>query len=402
LFMSFYKGELKGRFDFLPQDRVIYGSDSIGQLQGEVRRLGARKALIITTPEIAATKVLERSRQVLGGLCAGTFTGVIPHVPRTMVIDAAMAARKAGADLLVTLGGGSCTDTGRATALAIAENIRNPADFDKHRADLLSGGSLPSITGKVPPQIAVPTTLSAAEYDAVAGITDTARKTKELYIDVQLVPKVVILDPDLTLTVPPRIWLSTGIKAIDHCVESMYSTNHHPFTDGLTYQALGMLFYGLPLSKKHPEDTAIRGQLLIASWLSMFGIGNVNLGLSHGIAHQLGARCNVPHGITSCVMLPAVMEFNRAATADRQALVAKAAGVDIAGMSSEEAATRASEAVLGLIRALDLPYRLRDVGVRREDFAALADDTLKDPIVKTNPTPVTSVVQVLGLLEKAW
>lgn len=393
---------MKGRFDFLPQDRVIYGYDSVGELQGEVRRLGGRKALLITTPEIAATEVLKRTREALAGLCVGTFTGVIPHVPRTMVIAAAEAARKAGADLLVTLGGGSCTDTGRATALALAENIREPADFDRYRADLLGGAPLPSITGDVPAQIAIPTTLSAAEYDAVAGITDTERKTKELYIDVKLVPKVVILDPRLTLTVPMHVWLSTGIKAIDHCVESMYSTNHHPFTDGLTYQALGMLFTGLPASKDKPQDTAVRGQLLVASWLSMFGIGNVNLGLSHGIAHQLGARCNVPHGMTSCVMLPTVMEFNRAITAERQAQVAKAAGVDIAGMSNEQAAAIACGATLDLIKGLGLPHRLRDVGVRREDFAALAEDTLKDPIVKTNPTPVTSAAQVLGLLEKAW
>lgn len=394
--------ELKGRFDFLPQDRVIYGYDSIDQLAGEVRRLGGRKALLITTPEIAATEVLEWTRQALGDLCAGTFTGVIPHVPRTMVIAAAEAARKADADLLVTLGGGSCTDTGRATALALAENIKEPAGFDKHRANLLSGAPLPSITGDVPAQIAIPTTLSAAEYDAVAGITDTERKIKELYIDVKLVPKVVILDPRLTLTVPMRIWLSTGIKAVDHCVESMYSTNHHPFTDGLTYQALGMLFTGLPISKEKPQDVAIRGRLLVASWLSMFGIGNVNLGLSHGIAHQLGARCNVPHGMTSCVMLPTVMEFNRAATAERQAQVAKAVGVEIAGLSDEQAAAAASEATLDLIKGLGLPHRLRDVGVMREDFTALAEDTLKDPIVRTNPTPVTSVAQVLGLLEKAW
>lgn len=358
--------------------------------------------MLITTPEIAATEVLKRTRQALGDLCVGTFTGVIPHVPRTMVIAAADAARKANADLLVTLGGGSCTDTGRATALALAEDIKDPADFDRHRADLLSGAPLPSITGDVPAQIAIPTTLSAAEYDAVAGITDTERKTKELYIDAKLVPKVVILDPRLTLTVPMRVWLSTGIKAVDHCVESMYSTNHHPFTDGLTYQALGMLFTGLPVSKEEPQDIAIRGQLLIASWLSMFGIGNVNLGLSHGIAHQLGARCNVPHGITSCVMLPTVMEFNRDATAERQAQVAKAAGLDIGQMSDEEAAAVACRATLDLIKGLDLPYRLRDVGVRREDFTALAEDTLKDPIVKTNPTPVTSLAQVLGLLEKAW
>jgi alcohol dehydrogenase len=394
--------EMKGRFDFLPQDRVIYGSDSINQLESEARRLGGRRALLITTPEIAATEVIKWTRRALGELCAGTFTQVIPHVPRTMVIAAAEAARRADADLLVTLGGGSCTDTGRATALALAENIKDPADFDRYRADLLGGAPLPSISGNVPPQIAIPTTLSAAEYDAVAGITDTQRKTKELYIDLKLVPKVVILDPRLTLTVPMRIWLSTGIKAVDHCVESMYSTNHHPFTDGLTYQALGMLFTGLPMSKEKPQDVGIRGQLLIASWLSMYGIGNVNLGLSHGIAHQLGARCNVPHGLTSCVMLPAVMEFNRGATAERQAQVAKAAGVDIAGLSNEEAAAIACEATLDLIKGLGLPYRLRDVGVRREDFAALAEDTLKDPIVKTNPTPVTSAAQVLGLLEKAW
>jgi alcohol dehydrogenase len=394
--------ELKGRFDFLPQDRVIYGPNTLEEIRGEAKRIGATRALIITTPEIAATGTLERTKEALGDLYAGMFTGVIPHVPREMVIDAAREARGARADLLVSLGGGSSTDTARATALAVAENITAVEDFDKHKADLLSADGMPPITKKTPSQIAVPTTLSAAEYDAVAGITDAQRKIKELYIDVQLVPKVVILDPTLTLTVPMRTWLSTGVKAIDHCVESLYSKNHHPFTDGLTYQAAGMLFRGLPQSKRRPKDVAVRGRLMVASWLSMFGIGNVNLGLSHGIAHQLGARCKVPHGITSCVMLPAVMEFNRPATAERQALIAEAAGIDIRGISSVAAAKKAQGAVLDLIRELDLPFRLRDVGVKKEDFGPIAQDTLKDPIVHTNPVPVTKASQVLGLLERAW
>ena len=399
--MSSSEVELKGVFDFPPLDRVIYGTGSVEKLNSEAKRLGANKALIITTPEIAATQILERTQKALGDVYAGTFTGVIPHVPRKMVIEAAEAVRKAGAGLLVSLGGGSCTDTARATALAVAENITSLSDFDKHKADLLAG-DVPSITKKTPFLMSVPTTLSAAEYDAVAGITDTERKIKELYIDNQLVPKVVVLDPSLTLSVPMVIWLSTGIKAVDHCVESMYSKNHHPFTDGLTYQAIAMLFQNLPLSQKRPEDVAIRGRLMIASWLSMYGIGNVNLGLSHGIAHQLGARCNVPHGITSCVMLPHIMKFNRAATEERQAVIARAIGLKVGRMSNKEAAAKASEAVLGLIRKLGLPHRLRDVGVKRDDFEALAEDTLKDPIVKTNPIPVTNTKQVLEILQKAW
>ena len=141
---------------------------------------------------------------------------------------------------------------------------------------------------------------------------------------------------------------------------------------------------------------------MIASWMSMYGIGNVNLGLSHGIAHQLGARCNVPHGITSCVMLPHIMKFNRPATEERQAFIARAIGLKVGRMSNKEAAVKASEAVLGLIRKLGLPHRLRDVGVKRDDFEALAEDTLKDPIVKTNPIPVTNTKQVLEILQKAW
>ena len=181
---------------------------------------------------------------------------------------------------------------------------------------------------------AIPTTLSAGEFTYFVGITDEDRKVKDLYVDRRITAKAVILDPELTMETPERLWLGTGMRAVDHCIEAMCSSTAQPFIDALAYRALNMLVRYLRETRADPGDAAARGQCMVAAWMSVCGLANVTLGLSHGIGHQLGARCNVPHGETSAVMMPHVMAFNRdVTTATRQAWVAEAMGVDIAGMS---------------------------------------------------------------------
>ena len=163
-----------------------------------------------------------------------------------------------------------------------------------------------------------------------------------------------------------------------------------------------MLVRYLRETRAEPEDKGARAQCMVAAWMSVCGLANVTLGLSHGIGHQLGARCGVPHGETSAVMMPHVMAFNRETTMTRQAWTAEAMGVDIAGMSEEEAATAAADAVATLVRDdMGLPWRLRDVGVTEADFAGIAKDALEDIIVAGNPRQVTSEDEVIQLLHRA-
>ena len=314
------------------------------------------------------------------------------------------ARRKPGADGIVSFGGGTPNDTGKAVVLALAENFRTREEFDANRVKFTYPASVevPPVRGAVLPMIAVSTTLSGSEFTHFAGITDEQRKVKDLYIDPKLAAKSVFLDPEMTLHTPLWLWLSTGMRAVDHCIEALSSTNAHPFTDGLAAHALSALARYLRACKAAPEDLDARTHAQIAAWMSVCGLANVNLGLSHGIGHQLGARNNVPHGITSCVMMAPTMAFNQAHVGTRQALIAELVGCDIRNLSPEQAAAAGRNAVVQLVKDLELPLRLRDVGVTREDFAAIAKDALEDLVVATNPRPVSSAAEVVALLETAY
>jgi alcohol dehydrogenase len=170
----------------------------------------------------------------------------------------------------------------------------------------------------------------------------------------------------------------------------------------LAGQALTMLGRYLRDCKADPADLAARTQAQLAAWMSVCGLANVNLGLSHGIGHQLGARNNVPHGVTSCVMMYAVMNFNADHVGTRQADIAQCLGVEVRGMSAADAARAGREAVLALVKDLELPHQLREVGVTRDDFPAIAKDAMEDLIVATNPRPVTGVAEVIAVLDSAW
>ncbi len=197
------------------------------------------------------------------------------------------------------------------------------------------------------------------------------------------------------------LWLSSGIRSVDHAVEGLSSTTAHPFTDGLGVHSLKLFGRYLRESKADPSDLVARTYCQVASWLSISGLANVTLGLSHGIGHQLGARNDVPHGHTSCVMMFSTMVHNKDHVGDRQRLIAEALGVDTRGLDEEAAREAGRDAVLGLIKDLDLPYRLRDVGVGPDDFEAIATDALGDLIVATNPRPITGTDEIVELLHTA-
>ena len=396
---------LQGIFTLLPIESVHYGPGCVAALADALASRGIARALLITGSTLATkTDLVERVTAAAGGRIAGVFHETVQHVHRGSVLRAAEQARALGVDGIVSFGGGTPNDTSKAVAMALAEHVRASADFDalRVRFEYPSTVEVPPIRGRAPPMVAISTTLSGGEFTHFAGVTDEARKVKDLYIDRQLAARAVFLDPELTLQTPQWLWLSTGMRAVDHCVEALCSTNAHPFTDALAKDALRTLGITLRGTLANPQDLATRTRAQLAAWMSVCGLANVNLGLSHGIGHQLGARNDVPHGVTSCVMMKAVMDYNREHVGARQALIAECLDRDIRGLSATEAASAGREAVLQLVRDLALPWRLRDVGVGREDFSALAQDALEDLVVATNPRPVRSVEDVIGVLEAAW
>ena len=387
---------LSGSYEFLPQDRVIFGRPAAEAVVETADRMAKRRLLIVASKTLSRrTDVVSRIQAALGERCIGVFDECIEHVPRASVLSLAAAVRKCEPDLIVTAGGGTPIDTVKVTLLTMAAGVTDEAGFDAVRIRVEADGTRVVPVIKDPPlrQIIVPTTLSGAEFSNLGGCTDPARKVKDLYTGRLIGGQVVILDPAATIYTPAGLWLSTGIRAVDHAVETICSRKPQPFTDATCIHALRLLSKSLPANHANPADLAGRLDSQLAVWLATTGLGRVDWGASHGIGHQLGAVANVPHGHCSCVMLPSVLRWNRSVNAAQQAVVAQALGA-----TDGDAAT----AVARLVEALGQPTRLRDAGVRPEHYDAIAAGAMQNVFVRSNPRPITDPAQVCEILEMAW
>ena len=395
--------QLSGRYDIIPLESVIFGPGTSKNLAGECERLGITRLLVVGSPSLSRKLDLRAQFDAAtGGRVAAVFTDVRPHVPHDVVLAAAEAARAANVDGVLSVGGGSPVDLAKAVTLCLAEDVRSHEDMLKWRVlfEYPDKVEIPTSTGPKIPHIAVTTTLSAGEFTNIIGITDTIRQVKDLYITKTLVPRVVVHDPELAVHTPRSLWASTGMRSVDHAVEALCSTTAQPLTDALSEDALRRLATYLPISNRDENDLYAAGQCQAAAWESIFGLTNVNLGLSHGIGHQLGARCGIPHGVTSCVMLPSVLEFNLEYTREAQARIARILA-EAAGVTADPDAG-AADLVRQFIKSLGLPTTLREVGVEPSEFLALAHDAMEDLIVASNPRPVAGEAEVVSILERAY
>ncbi|MCG3753995.1 iron-containing alcohol dehydrogenase [Amycolatopsis sp. Poz14] len=389
-------------FDLPRTDRVVYGQGAIRHAREETLRLG------IARPLVVASRTLATTTAVVGELAAelgavALFTGVPAHVPQGTVLDLARRFRESAADGLVSVGGGSPIDCAKGAALCVSEGIRDEEHLARYRIRYRHPGpsEIPVLQGTPPPHLAVSTTLSGAEFTSLAGITDPVRGVKELYRAEALCPARALLDPDVAAHTPRALWLASGVRAVDHVVEGVCSSGHTPLTDAVLPGALRILTQDLLPSAEDPSDRIRRGNCQVAAWMAIMHLKNVPMGLSHGLGHQLGALLGVPHGITSCVLLPHVMDFNAPVSAARQALLAPALEIDTKGLDEESAAAAVRAAVRALIARLGVPNRLADVGVARHHFGRLAEEALRDPVVAGNPRPAASA-DVLSVLEAAF
>lgn len=392
------------QFRYLPMDAVYYGRGALTRLHDELARSGMGQAFVITSPSVAKhSNVIERIREQLGEALAGPFTGVEPHVPYSCLQPGLDLLRQAGPALLVSVGGGSAIDAARALALAVGEGISDVQELERLRAQFSPPGDplIPVTSGRALPHVAVPLTLSAAEFANAGALTSETRGVKDLLIANELTPRAVILDPEAAVQTPVGLWVATGIRALDHAIETVYSPRHGPVTDALSLAAIERLPTALRAAWRNPADVAAREEGQIAAWMSYFGEMNLTLGLSHAIGHQLGAQFRIQHGITSCIILPQVMRYLAPVVADRIALVAAALGVNTAELSPSAAAESAAVAVEQLVAEFSLPRRLEDVGIGAGHFPALADAVLSDLVISGSPTPITTPGQVASILAAA-
>jgi maleylacetate reductase len=381
-----------GRIAFGNMEAVTFGKPAAEALAEEARRCEAERVFLMVSGTLNRdTDEIAKVRRALGNRCAGVFDHMPPHTPRHAVIEAAAMAREAKADLIATVGGGSVTDGAKAVQLCLANDIRTAEALDQCRAR--PDGTPPDLRPPTVRQITVPTTLSAGEFSAIAGVTDERHKVKELFRHPMVIPRAVMLDPAMTVHTPEWLFLSTGIRAVDHCVEGICSGEANPYTDAQALHGLSLLTRGLPRVKADPGDIEARLDCQLGSWLSMGPLaGGVPMGASHGIGYVLGAMFDIPHGHTSCIMLPAVMRWNRPANGARQAMVAAAMGYP-----GEEAA----DVLDAFIAGLGMPRSLGAVKIGRESFDTMAVQAMATPWVPRNPRPIAGPAQVREILELA-
>ena len=374
----------------------------------------AKRAYIIASTSLSKnTNEVEKLKQALGDRLAGTWVGISPHTPWNEVVAATKDALDKKADCLITLGGGSIIDAAKAMLLFIANNITTVPDvltFAQRLSFGLKDMNLPSskhnCISPTIPLICIPTTLSGGEYTQYAGGTDPSTHHKLVMGHPFCAPRLIINDPRLTITAPEWVWLSTGVRAIDHCVEAFCRT-HQPDSE--------------------VDEAALKGFTLIVpnllrtrqDWMNeearlscMLGVNAVTImlkkgclpGASHGIGHQLGPL-GVGHGQTSCILLPSVMKYNANANGEKQERLRGVMWGEsdikkvLEARGLEEEASDAGDALDAVFRELGMPRSLKEVGVGRDKFQKLAENSLKDPCCVVNPIPLERKEQVIEILE---
>ncbi len=371
------------------QERVLLGTPLAESLPVEIE--DHARVVLVTTRSLAQSAIAEAARGAIGAKLVAETAAMRAHSPIEDVLALARLIAERRADVVVALGGGSVIDGSKTACLAVWRGISTAAEIVAAAATrgvgaLAWSGAVPS-----PRIIAVPTTLSAAEFAPYAGVTDLSAGRKYRLQDAWMVPQSVLLDPAAVMETPAELFLSSGIRAVDHAAERWCAATAAPFSDAVSLKAMQMLAEGLPAVLKNPADSAARALCQQGAWLSvMGGWAGVPVGASHGIGYILGAARGVPHGITSCLMLPAVMQWNEPVNAARQADIAR-----VFGGASGHAALRA------FIAALGLPVRLSQLGITADELPGLAARWTGDAPIATNPRPVTGAADVEAMLRLA-
>jgi maleylacetate reductase len=386
-----------GAITFSRLAKVTYGEAAAAALPAAAERASADRVFIM-----ASQSLVERGSEIaaikdgLGQRFADIYSGMPSHTPRDAVLEAAHGAREAGADMIATVGGGSITDAAKAVTLALEHNLREMPGFDPYIMQTAADGTTSSPEYQSPniPLVCCPTTLSAGEYNPLAGVTDPRIGVKQAIRSLGCAPSEVILDPALTLATPEWLWLSTGVRAVDHCVEAICSRFANPYSDAQSLHGLALLAEALPRVMRDAGDLAARMDCQMGAWLSMASTqAGVPKGASHAIGHILGGSFGVAHGHTSCVTLPAVMRWNKPADhGNRQNLVSIAMGAP---------GRDAADVLHDFIEGLGMPRSLSAVGVTPDQFERAAELSMHDRWTHTNPRPITSAHQVVDILKLA-
>jgi maleylacetate reductase len=364
-----------GTFTYANPRTVYWGAGCLAaHLDAELDRLGARRAFVVTTRSVAAHPGLAPAlRALLGERWVGQFAAISQHAPAAAVAEAVSAARAANPDVLISFGGGSPIDAAKSVAFSLATGLDMRAPDAARQARRLKPRP-----EDILPHTAIPTTLSAAELSGLAGFTTEVSREKVGLAGSELIPTSAFFDASLSLHTPLELWLSTGMRAVDHAVETLLAAGSHPLSDTLALEALRRLRSGLLATRANPEDLEARTTSQLGAWFSFTLPGPAASGLSHTLGKRIGARHAIPHGVSSCLLLPHVMRYLAPRTLHAQARIAEALGADLSGLSVEAAAVCAADAVADLIQRLGLPCHLAAYGLDEADLQAAAAPVAAD------------------------
>jgi maleylacetate reductase len=335
--------------------RVVFGAGALSQLGKEIEALGARRALVLSTPEQRASA--EKIAAMLGARAAGIFDRAVMHVPIETAREAREIARQLDADCAVAIGGGSTTGLGKAIAL---------------------DSGLPIL--------AIPTTYAGSEMTPIYGITEGGMKKTGK--DARVLPRTVIYDPELTLTLPVGLSVTSGINAIAHAAEGLYSVDGNPVMDLMAEEGIRSLGLALPAIRADAKDIAARGDALYGAWLCGIVLGNVGMALHHKLCHTLGGSFNLPHAETHTIVLSHALAYNAKAAPDAMRRIARA----LDGKS-------AAQAVFDLAQQNGAPVALRAIGMQAADLERACDIALQNQY--PNPRPLERAA-IRQLLQDAW
>ena len=384
-----YEADLN--FNYFGPTKVVFGTGSIAELPMEIAALG-KKAFLVTDQGIKETGLVDLVTERMGDLLAGVYSDVSQDSGMEVVDKGAEAALAAGADVLVSLGGGSVIDTAKGMCIVMKEG----GSFrDFKGMQLLSRLQVPHIV--------VPTTAgTGSEVTSGAVVMDQEQGQKVIIFEYFNTPRVALLDPRMTAKLPPSLTATTGMDAMTHAVESYVSQQRNPISDATALHAIKLIAEYLPVCVDNGSDLAARGQMQVAALLAGWAFSNAMVGLVHAMAHSLGAVCGIAHGLANGLLLPHVMKYNLEEVPGLLADVARAMGADTAGMDSLNAGQVAVDEMKALSKRIGLSQRLRDLGVAVDTLKQCSELSLSDGSIIYNPKIVMDAEEVFAVYEEAY
>jgi aldehyde dehydrogenase (NAD+) len=378
-------------FNYLAPTKIIFGQGSLSELPMEIAALG-KTAFLVSDAGLTATGLVDAAQQAMGNRLAGVFTDVPQDSGMEVVDQGAALALSSGADVVVSLGGGSVIDTAKGMCILMKEG-GSMRDYQ----------GMQMLTRPQTPHIVIPTTAgTGSEVTAGAVILDTQQGQKIINFENHNIPRVAILDPELTQNLPPELTASTGMDAMTHAVESYTAQQRNPISDAAALHAIRLISNYLPRAVENGSDLVARGQMQVAALLAGWAFSNAMVGLVHAMAHSLGAVCRLPHGLANGILLPHVMTYNLDEIPSLTSDIAQALGADISGLKPAQAGVAGIDKMKELMALIGLPQSLQAAGIDESELKACAELSISDGSIIYNAKMIFDPEEVLRIYHEAF